>query len=325
MTASHNALAINQIAALVNVPANAGLQAVVSVFSEQFVTMAPRLAEDEVALFDIVFMEVMRDAAVDDRALLATRLAPVTNAPLKLITALALDEEISVASPVLRYSSRLDNETLLAVASTKGEAHLSSIAMRESVAPNLCQVLTERGTPAVLIVLVNNTGAQFDDQSRSTVVQKAFTYPDLFVEIDHHSAFAKAIMAAYEPSLSQASSAQGASAFPIIQRNTDAEVAGYIGRGQIERALAIMAMEAHTRHRVILHAYQKDTLKSFIIIARAANLSWGTTVGLLLSQFGLATSANQINECRKLFDDTTRREALHTTHILSIADKGLRG
>lgn len=309
-----NNLAIRQVAKLVDVPASAGVRAVISAFSEQFVAMAPQLAEDQVALFDIVFMEIMRGSDVDGRVLLAERLARVPNAPPRLVDELAADDEIRVAGPILRQSQRITPATLLNIVSRKGEAHHASVAMRQHIPQDICDALANGSSPTVLIILVNNPGARFDGATRHKIIQKSFGNPDLFVAVDRHTEFGKAIMAAYET---------GGASLP--KWDADAEVAGFIGSGQIDRALAIIAMEARTRHRVAMHAYHKDTLESFVIIARAANLSWGTMVGLLLNQFGISVSANQINDSRRLFDDTTRREALGTTRILGMADKSLRG
>ena len=306
-------LAMNQIAELVNIPASTDARAIISAFSEQFLNMAPALQESDVALFDVVFMDIIQGSAVDDRIMLAERFAAVPNAPTKLVMTLAYDDEIQVSGPILRMSPRITHEALLDIASIKGEAHQAAIAMRPCIPPDICDLLANRGTPMVLIVMVNNPGADFDIKTRKTIIQKSFGNPDLFLAVDKHSEFVKVLRAAYE----QSSGVQ-------LSRDADAEVAGFIGAGHIDRALAIIAMEARTRHRAVMHAYKNDTLESFVIIARAANLSWGTMVGLLLNQFGIRISAGQINESRRLFDDTTRREALHKTRILEQADATLR-
>jgi Uncharacterised protein conserved in bacteria (DUF2336) len=305
-------LGMNQIAELVNVPASAGTSAIISAFSEQFVARADLLGDDEVALFDAVFMEILRQSGIDDRVLLAERLAGVPNAPLKLVMTLAQDDEIRVCGPVLRQSSRIAHATLLEIAATKGEAYQSSIAMRASLPQDICGVLARCSTPVVLIILVNNPGARFDGDTRKTIVLKAFGHAGLFFALDGRSEFAKVIMAAHE---------QGWAVLPL--RDADAEVAGFVAEGQVDFALSVIAIEAKTRHRVAASAYRKDALTSFVVVARAANLSWGTMVGLLLNQFGISISAHQINESRRLFEDMTRREALHKTRIMDMAEMRL--
>ncbi len=309
--------AIRQVAALMGIPANSGPREVLSAFSRQFSAIAGKLDEDKVALFDLVFLEMLQGSPVDDRILLAEQLAPIPNAPPQLVIDLAFDDEIAVAGPLLKKSLRLGEEALLAIASTKGQGHLAAIAVRETVPEMISDVLVSRGTPALIIIMVRNPGVRFAPDTRTRVVQTAFGNPDLFVAIDGRSEFGRAIMAAYEKGASYREGANGKTQL----RDADAEVASYIGKGEIERALAIIAMEARTRHGVALKAYKEDTASSFVIIARAANLSWGTMVGLLLNHFGVTTSAHMINTSRKLFDDTTRKEALNTTRILGLAEK----
>jgi Uncharacterised protein conserved in bacteria (DUF2336) len=260
---------------------------------------------------------MLRGSPSEERALLAQSLAPIANAPRKIIIDLAFDDEIAVAGAVLTHSVRLDEEALLALASTKGQLHLAAIAVRTIVPAAISDVLVARGTPPVILVLVKNAGADFAQETRERVVQLAFAEPDLFVAIDRRSEFGQAVVAAYE----RGGHHQAASGAGAAGHDADAQVAGYVGKGEIERALAVIAMSAQTRHKVALSAYKNDTLHSFVIIARAANLSWGTMVALLLHQYGITTSAQMINTSRKLFDDTTRRQALHTTRILGLAEK----
>jgi hypothetical protein len=309
--------AIRQVAALMNVPVNSEPREVLAAFLQQFSAIAAKLDEEKVALFDLVFLEMLQGSPVDDRILLAQQLAPIPNAPRQLVIDLAFDDEIAVAGPLLRHSMRLDEEALLAIASTKGHGHLAAIAVREIVPETISDVLVSRGTPGIIIVMVRNPGTRFAADTRTRVVQLAFANPDLFVAIDLRSEFGRTIMAAYEKGASYREGANG----KTQMRDADAEVASHVGKGEIDRALAIIAMEARTRHGVALRAYKEDTVSSFVIIARAANLSWGTIVGLLLNHFGVTTSAHMINTSRKLFDDTTRKEAQNTTRILGLAEK----
>lgn len=53
------------------------------------------------------------------RALLSNRLAPIDTAPRRTIRALAFDDLIEVAGPVLSQSMRLDDETLIENGATK--------------------------------------------------------------------------------------------------------------------------------------------------------------------------------------------------------------
>src|ERR1700750_315224 len=64
-------------------------------------------SDEQIALFDDVFQCLMRHIEASARALLARRLAPVGTAPPTTIRALAFDDLIEVAAPVLSESDRL--------------------------------------------------------------------------------------------------------------------------------------------------------------------------------------------------------------------------
>ena len=315
MTSAGRSIALRQLAEMVNVPSSAGVRVVIGAFSEKFAAMADRLGEGEINMFDLVFTRLAQDGAHEDRVLLAERFAPIAKAPPQLILTLAEDEAIDVSGPVLRQSLRLSEDSLVDLAARKSEAHLKALAERRLVSPRLSESIVARDLPDVTIVLIDNPGARIAPATQTRIINAAFGHPGLFIAVDRHSEFGNALVHAYE--------ANGGA--PKQTRDSDALVAGYLGEGKIEEALAVIAMESHTRHRVVVRAYKQDTLESFVLIARAANLSWGTMIGLLLNQFGMSTSASMINDSRRLFDDTTRREALHKTRVIAMADKALRG
>ncbi len=81
----------------------ASLQHVVNLF----VARAADFSEAQVGLFDVVIMRLVEAIEVEVRTKLACQLAPIPNAPPRIIHTLAFDDEIDVASPVLMHSERL--------------------------------------------------------------------------------------------------------------------------------------------------------------------------------------------------------------------------
>ncbi len=79
-------------------------------------------------------MRLVETIETEVRARLADQLAPIPNAPPRIIHSLAFDDEIEVARPVLMQSERLDEATLVRNAATKGQAHLLAIAQRKQSA-----------------------------------------------------------------------------------------------------------------------------------------------------------------------------------------------
>src|ERR1700681_775639 len=84
--------------------------------AELFIDGSGRYDQDHVALFDDVLSSLIVEIETRTLAELARRLAPVTNAPLKVIRRLARDDDISVAGPVLLQSERLAETDLVDIA-----------------------------------------------------------------------------------------------------------------------------------------------------------------------------------------------------------------
>src|SRR6185437_13700907 len=107
------------------------------------------------------------------RAELANSLAPVNNAPVKVLRTLANDDDISVAGPVLTIAPRLADADLVNVANTKGQAHLQAISQRAAIGEALTDVLVRRGDRAVAHCVADNRGARISDTSFSNLVKRA--------------------------------------------------------------------------------------------------------------------------------------------------------
>src|SRR5262249_43495664 len=104
---------------------------------------------------------------------LSTRLALVDYAPIRIIRRLAKDDEIAVAEPILRQSSRLSDNDLIEIARTKSQGHLLAISGRQKINPAVTNVLLARGNREVIHKLANNAGASFSEPGFTTLVLKA--------------------------------------------------------------------------------------------------------------------------------------------------------
>src|SRR5450631_815752 len=94
------------------------------------------------------------------RAQLAKRLARADHAPANIIRKLAFDDSIDVAGTVLRESGQLDAKALVANARTQSQPHLLAISKRKSVEEMVTDVLVTRGNREVVNSVANNGGAQ---------------------------------------------------------------------------------------------------------------------------------------------------------------------
>lgn len=115
---------------------------------------------EQIAVFDDVLQELAVDVETEVRSRLANQLAHLDNAPPRFIRALAFDDEIAVAGPVLTHSQQLSDADLIENANAKSQNHLSAIARRLELTEGVTDVLVQRGNRAVLHTLARNPGAR---------------------------------------------------------------------------------------------------------------------------------------------------------------------
>ena len=135
--------------------------------------IAGRYSDEEVWTFGEVIGRLADEIEDAARAQLAKRLAGFDNAPINIIHKLAFDDSIDVAGPVLRESERLDDNALVANAKTKSQAHLLAISQRKSLDKTVTDVLVARGDQAVVKSVANNAGARFSDFGFLHLIQRA--------------------------------------------------------------------------------------------------------------------------------------------------------
>ena len=147
--------------------------------TDLFINGAVDYSDEQVELFDDVFQCLMHHIETSAKALLSSRLAPIPTAPLQTVRALAFDDLIEVAAPVLSLSERLDDDTLIETARTKSQAHLMAISTRKVLSGAVTDVLVLRGDDDVVQNTVNNPGAEFSERGFTRLVNRAEGDDDL--------------------------------------------------------------------------------------------------------------------------------------------------
>jgi uncharacterized protein (DUF2336 family) len=141
--------------------------------TDLFINGAVDYSGEQVGLFDDVFQCLMVHIETSAKALLSNRLAPIDTAPPLTIRALAFDDLIEVAAPVLSRSERLDDEALIETARNKSQAHLLAISLRRVLSGAVTDVLVLRGNDEVIQSTVNNPGAEFSERGFTRLVNRA--------------------------------------------------------------------------------------------------------------------------------------------------------
>src|SRR5260370_9102950 len=123
--------------------------------------IAGRYSDDEIWTFGEVIGRLADEIEVAARAQLSKRLASFDNAPINIIHKLAFDDSIDVAGPVLRESEQLDDNALIANATTKSQSHLLAISQPQSIGETATDVLVAPVHQYVINSVASNAGARF--------------------------------------------------------------------------------------------------------------------------------------------------------------------
>jgi uncharacterized protein (DUF2336 family) len=84
-----------------------------------------------------------------------------------------LDDDITIAGPVLSQSTRLTDQNLVEVAKTKSQSHLSKVAERAQLNSVVTDVLVDRGDQEVVTKVASNIGARLSKTGMSTLIMRA--------------------------------------------------------------------------------------------------------------------------------------------------------
>jgi len=246
--------------------------------------------ELHVDLFDDVFGLLVENVESKARAELSVCLATLTNAPARLLRALARDDDIAIAGPVLQQSPRLREPDLVDIANTMGQAHQLAIAT----------VLVRRGDPDVVRRVADNRAR--------AVPGMHISYPEHRVDEDR-----AAPQAASEMEEAFARPAEGLGAggisrdFSTAERSvrdlsssgqlTEAVLATLCHDGKYEEAVVALATLAKVPTTIANRVTSSDRLDPLLILCKAAGLGWSTVKAIFLVR------TNQKDTSNEFFDE----------------------
>ncbi len=141
--------------------------------TDLFLAGRERITDEVSSVFDDVIGRLVDHVERRARVELSWDIAPLPNAPSKVIHRLATDDDIGVAGPVLAQSPRLTDQNLVEIAESKGQMHLSKIAERKQLSPVVTDVLVDRGDREVVTKVAVNSGARFSKTGMSMLTMRA--------------------------------------------------------------------------------------------------------------------------------------------------------
>lgn len=138
------------------------------------------LSDHHLTIFDDVILSLALDVDAETRAELSERLADLARGPKKTLHALALDESLRVAKPLIERSACLDDDTLLAIIQNQNEACLTLLAKRRFLPPHVVDHLIAHADDALLVELARNDATSVSDHALRLLAERALTNSALY-------------------------------------------------------------------------------------------------------------------------------------------------
>lgn len=318
-----------------------------------FLATSERLNNDQIDVFDEVLGHLVQ--RMEARALkeLSERLAPIENAPIGVIRALAHDDEIAVAGPVLTTSQRLTSDDLVRIANSKGQAHLLAISGRKRLDTVVTDVLVRRGDVQVHRKLASSPDARFSDEGMSMLVERAANDDTLSEKLGLRLDLPLHLLKQLLEKASEIVREKLMLVAPAAHRDDIQKIIADIGNDVVgdavpvpdfERALkfvqllkqegelsevtllqfaekkqhaetvAALAVMCSIPHDILDRAFQSERSEALIIPCRAASLGW-TTVRALL-QMRAKAGVIAPNELNELKNDYARLSVMTAQRVL---------
>jgi uncharacterized protein (DUF2336 family) len=310
--------------------------------TDLFLVGSEQYSDDEIALFDDVIIRLAAEIELSARSLLAVRLAPIPNAPPKTIRALAFDDAIEVARPVLAQSERLDDRTLVENGREKSQEHLLAISRRRTLSETVTDVLVQRGNQRVVLSAAENGGARFSDLGLAILVQRSAgddrlaacvgsrpeIPPHLFLdllakashivraklEVEHPQAKRKVQQVVEEAAEHIRTEAldglpDRAAARALVEslhrsgELDDGKLRMFAKDGRPEEITAAVALMCEISLQFVERAMMQERPETVLVLARAVGLSWSTIKAILLLRTGKRIiAADEVAQCLARFE-----------------------
>jgi uncharacterized protein (DUF2336 family) len=309
--------------------------------TDLFVSGSAAFSDDQIALFDDVMGLLAREIESSARAAFGHRLATLPQAPPRIIRALALDDAIEVAGPVLTQSQHIDEATLMEGARTKGQEHLLAISRRPVLVEALTDVLVERGDQLVAQSTAENPGARFSEFGYSTLVKRSENDPELALRMlsrreiprqhmlklfadaseavrlrleaaDHQKASLLRDMVAQAANRIQAQSRERSADFVAARgcvkflhesgKLTKGQIEVFAKEGKFDETIIALSLMCDLSIGLVERAMVEDRSEQMLVLAKGIGLTWDTTSALLQMQAGKGSTTYEVEQCLAKFN-----------------------
>lgn len=312
-----------------------------------FLNESDRLNEQQISVFGDVLGHLMQKVETKALVELSQCLAPVNNAPTRIVRRLSFHDKIAIAEPMLARSKQLTEKDLIKIAKSKGRHHLLAMSGRNSLTEEITDVLIERGDKKVCHALARNSDAKFSKHGFAALVEMSDRDEVLAIKLGlrldlpfellrrllaraSHFVRSQLLATSSPENLGQIQSALTSIAcepnsveFQASDfRRADGIVHDLNRRGQLTEAALVDFIKARTYEEVtvtlalfaraepaLIESVLKNANHSEIIVAcKAANVTW-PTVALILKDRAASILPHELDAAKDAFLELPRTAA----------------
>lgn len=279
--------------------------------TDLFLSSAPQLDEDGVEVFDSVFDCALQKPNTATLTDISTRMAPVPNAPTRLIKRLANDPEIAVAGPVLGQSPRLSETDLCEIARVRGNTHLLAISIRKNLTSPVTDILIDRGDNEVARNVANNETAKLSERGVSRLMERAETDETISAGLYTRSDLQPDAMQT-EWTNAKARSQEARVKIAAAQRLavtlkqegdlTETKIGAFAAENKYEELVAAISLLSNLRYQVIESMLHGQRLGGLTLVCKSLGFNMTTMNALWkVAAWRNGAGPNEINSARKDF------------------------
>jgi uncharacterized protein (DUF2336 family) len=323
-----------------------GRELTLSRVTDLLIREAPRV-EPQTQLFDEVLGSIVPRVAVSARARLAERLADLSYAPPGTMRALASDDAIIVARPVLTRSPVLRDPDLLAVAKLRGPQHMLAICNRPILSETVTDMLVAEGDGRVRHAATGNPGARLSPVGKARLLDLArdddrlqellgertdLSVEDsrLLVVIAKESARARFRSSIGEPApiaprgLSAEYEQALASMRALAESGdlTEAHLVALAAEGNLPASICALAVAAALPVQALQRVFEQRDNDMLLILGKAQGWSWGTMRALLRLRDPSLSHRHQFRRAEDAFDGIASATAKRVVQVLASREGG---
>jgi uncharacterized protein (DUF2336 family) len=309
---------------------------------------AAALNDEHVELFDAVIHRFAISTDTPVRAELASRIAQLPNGPKSTLLALASDEEIEVAEPILAGATPLPDQELARIASERGRDHMLALSRRPALSETVTDILVTKGDGTVRQAVASNHSARFSMSGTAALIDLARTDEtlqdllgerddlsgaqlNLLVEMAKESARTRLVAALPDaggprrpalpgPRRDFSSALAALAAIRDSRLLTEGDLASFAERGRVEETICAVAELAElplVRVEQVFDDRQSDLL---IVIGRARNWPWRTVRTLLRLRDPSLSERHALRRAQGVFDGLAVATAGRVLQVMRTQD-----